>query len=88
MRIAQRLQTKHLYPLTASLLESVAYLDSVKADFSDMRQADHAYLVMAEWRKLTRNDRGDTSAAQIVKYLKDAGIDIHLVCLVRASLTN
>ena len=86
MRLAQRLRTKHLYPLTAGLFESVTYLEDVKADFADLRQADHAYLVMAEWRKRTRNrsrneDR-DTTAGKMVKILKDAQIDHHLVCLV------
>ena len=85
MRLAHRVRTENLYPLTAELLDNVKYLEDVKTDFSDLRQAEHAYLVMAEWRKRTRNKRGDTSAGRIVEILKGLGIDQHLVCLVRGS---
>ena len=86
MRIAQRLRTEHLYPLTAGLLETVSYLETIKSDFADLREADHAFLVMAEWRKLIRNERGDTSAAAMVKLLKDANINIHVVCQVHGDI--
>ena len=82
MRLAQRLKTEHLYPLTAAMLENDKYLDDVKADFADLHQSDHAYLVMAEWRKRTRNREGDTSAGEMVKLLKNLHIDHHLICLV------
>ena len=88
MRIAQRVRTEHLYPLTARLLETVKYLDDVKANFSDLEQADHAYLIMAEWRKRTRNKKSDrnTTAEKMVKIFKEGKIDHHLVCLVCGTL--
>ena len=82
MRLAQRLRTDHLYALTTRLLKYVKYLDDIKVNFPDLEQSDHAYLVMVEWIKQTRNKRGDTSAGQMVKILKNANIDHHLVCLV------
>ena len=84
MRIAQRLRTEHLYPLTAGLLSTVKYLDYVKANFADLDHADHAYLVMTEWRKQTKNQRTDrdTTAEKLVKILEEGNIDHHLVCLV------
>ena len=71
-----------LYPLTAGLLKITNQLDRIKADFPDLEQSDHAYLVMVEWRKETSNQMGDTSAGQMVKLLQKAKIDHHLVCLV------
>ena len=84
MRLAQRLGTEHLYPLTACLLETVKYLDDVKANFADLTQSDHVYLVMAEWRKRTRNRERDmfTPASKMVRVLEEAKIDHHLLCLV------
>ena len=86
MRLAHLVRTDDLYPLTAELLDNVKYLEDVKTDFSDLRQAEHAFLVMVEWRKRMRNKRGDTSTGRIVEILKGVGIDKHLVCLVRSSL--
>ena len=88
MRIAQRVGTEHLHPMTAGLLETVKYLDDVRANFSDLEQADHAYLVMAEWRKRTRNKKTDrdTTAEKMVKILKEGNIYHHLVCLVCRTL--
>ena len=82
MRLAHHLRTDNLYPLTAALVGSVKFLEDVQADFQDLKQADHAYLVMVEWRKRVRNQRGDTSAGRMVTMLQGAKIDHHLVCLV------
>ena len=82
LRIANRLRQEHLIPLAAGLLGSVKYLENIQANFSDLRMEEHAYLILAEWRKRTRNQRGNTSAQGIVKILMDVKIDHHLVCLV------
>ena len=82
MRLAHHLKAENLYPLTAELLENVKFLEDVKADFADLKQTDHACLVMVEWRKRVRNERGDTSAGRMAKILHDIKIDHHLVCLV------
>ena len=82
MRLAYRLRTQNIYPLTKALVESIKFLEDVQADFADLKQAHHAYLVMVEWRKRVCNERGDTSAGRMVTILQDAKIDNHLVCLV------
>ena len=79
LRIAQRLRTEHLYPLTAALLETVDYVDDVKADFADLGQAEHAFLVMAEWRRRALNQKRNLTAGQLVEVLTEAKIDHHIV---------
>ena len=82
MRIAQRVRKEQMYPLTANLLQSVDYLHTVEDDFAELRRVDHAFLIMVEWRTQLRIRRRDAAASEMVKMLKEADMDPHLVCQV------
>ena len=82
MRIAQRVRKEHMHPLTANLLQYVDYLDTVEDDFAELRRADHAFLIMVEWRKRQRIQRRDPTAGVMLQMLKDTDMDHHLVCQV------
>ena len=82
MRIAQRVRKEHMHPLTANLLQSVDYLYTVEDDFAELRRTDHAFLIMVEWRTQLRIQRRDATADEMVKMLKEADMEHHLVCQV------
>ena len=72
-----------MHPMTAQLIQSVDFLYTVEKDYSEMRRADQAFLVMVEWRKRLRYQRIDACAGEMANNLKEADINKHIMCRVR-----
>ena len=82
MRVAQRVRPDFLYPLAANLLDNVEYLEHTKADFAEMKTSETVLLNLVEWKRRVVNERGDISAEALVKIIRDAGLDEHIMCQV------
>ena len=82
MRVAQRVGPDSLYPFAANLLENVDYLKETKADFAEMKTSEIVLLNLVEWKRRVINERGDVSAGALVKIIREAEIDEHIMCQV------
>ena len=87
MRIAVRLSTDDLYPVTARLLGNAhAAIERMERDFPEWRFCDRAFVIMTEWKKLMEDREEKPSADKMAHVFGKIGNNTesnkHIVCMV------
>ena len=86
MRIAVRLSTADLYPVTARLLGNAnAAIERMERDFPELRFCDRAFVIMTEWKKLMEDRDVRPSAEKMVHAfgtMANTESNRHTVCMV------
>ena len=87
MRIAMRLSTSDIYPLTAGLLGNArSMIERTECDFRELRLCDRAFVIMKEWKRRLEDRQESPTAEKMVQVFEEMESTMettkHVVCMV------